>query len=632
MVDGLGWELLREHPAAAPFLSELAIAGRALTAGFPATTVTSLTSLGTGLPPGEHGMLGYQVAVPGAGRLLNGLRWDERVDPLSWQPSPSIYQQAEAAGVAAYRVAAKALEKTGFSAAAMRGASYRAADTLGALVAQAAAALAGSDHCLVTVYHADLDSTGHAFGSQSEAWFYQLAHVDKLAEQLAGALPPGTTMYITADHGMVDSAPEEKIDVDELPVLRDGVALLGGEPRARHVYAEPGAAADVLIGLAGDAGRAGLGGNPGRGYRGGLVRPGRSALRRADRRRGGGAGRLVGHRGQQGGTAGVLTDRHARLADARGSVRPAAQRVQPLTPVVARIVIHRCAWKNSRAGDSSSTDSPGLSTGRTWQCGSIPVCNPRRAGGRETVADSLTDVTALAAALAGPRPPVLLDVRWRLTGPPGIDSYRAGHLPGARFVDLDRDLAAPPGAGAGIRCPPAGQFQDAMRRAGVRDGWPVVVYDEADSTAAARAWWLLRYFGHDRVRVLDGGYQAWLAAGQPVEAGPGSGDPAGGAAGAFTARPGQLPLLDAAAAAALARDSVLLDARAAERYQGAVEPVDPVAGHIPGAVSAPTTANVTRPGSSSTRPRCAPGSRPWASRIRARPRVRRRPACTAARG
>jgi thiosulfate/3-mercaptopyruvate sulfurtransferase len=225
----------------------------------------------------------------------------------------------------------------------------------------------------------------------------------------------------------------------------------------------------------------------------------------------------------------------------------------------------------------------------------IPVRYPRRAGGKETVADSLTDVTTLAAALAGPRAPVLLDVRWRLTGPPGIGSYQAGHLPGARFVDLDHDLAGPPGPGGRHPLPAAGQFQDAMRRAGVRDGWPVVLYDEADSTAAARAWWLLRYFGHDQVRVLDGGYQAWLAAGQPVEAGPGPG-PAPAAADAFTARPGHLPLLTAATAAALARDGVLLDARAAERYQGAVEPVDPVAGHIPGAVSAPTTANVTAAG------------------------------------
>ncbi|HUY46530.1 MAG TPA: alkaline phosphatase family protein [Streptosporangiaceae bacterium] len=246
IVDGLGWELLRDHPAAAPFLSELTMTGRALTAGFPATTVTSLSSLSTGLPPGGHGMLGYQVAIPGAGRLLNGLRWNEAVDPVSWQPSPTIYQRAIAADVAAYRVAARGLEKTGFSTAAMRGASYRAADSLGALVAQAAEALAESDRGLVTVYHAELDGTGHAFGSQSEAWLYQLAHMDKLAEQLAGALPAGTTMHVTADHGMVDAATDDKIDVDEIPALRDGVALLGGEPRARHVYAVPGAADDVL--------------------------------------------------------------------------------------------------------------------------------------------------------------------------------------------------------------------------------------------------------------------------------------------------------------------------------------------------------------------------------------------------
>ncbi len=230
----------------------------------------------------------------------------------------------------------------------------------------------------------------------------------------------------------------------------------------------------------------------------------------------------------------------------------------------------------------------------------IPVRYPRRAGGKEIVADSLTDVTALAQDLAGPRPPVLLDVRWRLTEPPGIDSYRAGHLPGARFVDQDRELAGPPGPGGRHPMPEAGQFEAAMRRAGVRDGWPVVVYDEADSTAAARAWWLLRYFGHDQARVLDGGYRAWAAAGQPVETGPGPGGaPDGGVAGAadgFTARPGGRPLLDAAAAAALARDSVLLDARSAERYRGEVEPVDPVAGHIPGAISAPTTANVTPDG------------------------------------
>jgi hypothetical protein len=246
IVDGLGWELLRAHQAAAPFLSELTFTGRALTAGFPATTVTSLSSLGTGLPPGRHGMLGYQVAVPGQDRLLNGLRWDEQIDPVDWQPAPTIYQRAAAADIAAFRVAARGLEKTGFSLASMRGATYRPADSMGALVAQASWALADSDRALVTVYHPDLDGTGHVFGSQSEAWSYQLAHVDKMAEQLASSLPSGTVLYVTAEHGMVDAAPDDKIDVDLVPGLRDGVALLGGEPRARHVYAGPGAARDVL--------------------------------------------------------------------------------------------------------------------------------------------------------------------------------------------------------------------------------------------------------------------------------------------------------------------------------------------------------------------------------------------------
>lgn len=205
--------------------------------------------------------------------------------------------------------------------------------------------------------------------------------------------------------------------------------------------------------------------------------------------------------------------------------------------------------------------------------------------------DSLTDAGSLASALAGPQPPVLLDVRWRLAGPPGIDSYRAGHLPGAQFVDLDRDLAAPPGPGGRHPLPAVADFQAAMRRAGVRAGRPVVLYDDGDSTAAARGWWLLRYFGHDQVRVLDGGYRAWLAAGQPAEQQTAAARP-----GDFTARPGHLPLLDAAGAARLARDGLLLDARAAERYRGEVEPADPVAGHIPGAVSAPTAANVAPDG------------------------------------
>jgi hypothetical protein len=246
VVDGLGWELLRDHPAAAPFLSELATTGRPLTAGFPATTVTSLASLGTGRPPGQHGMLGYQVAVPGQRKLLNALRWDRKVDPVAWQPGSTIFERAVKAGIAAFRVAPGAFRGTGLSVAAMRGADYRVADTLGALVAQSAVAVKESDRSLVMTYYGELDSTGHSCGCTSDAWRYQLGHIDKLAEQLASALPQGTVLHVTADHGMVDVSPQDRIDVDALPDLREGVALLGGEPRARHVYAQPGAAADVL--------------------------------------------------------------------------------------------------------------------------------------------------------------------------------------------------------------------------------------------------------------------------------------------------------------------------------------------------------------------------------------------------
>ncbi len=199
----------------------------------------------------------------------------------------------------------------------------------------------------------------------------------------------------------------------------------------------------------------------------------------------------------------------------------------------------------------------------------------------------------LARALSQGSPPSLLDVRWKLGGPPGKETYAEGHLPGAVFTDLDDDLAAPAGAGGRHPLPDADAFTAAMRRLGVRGDRPVIVYDDADSMAAARAWWLLRYFGHPSVRVLDGGFRAWAADGLPVERGELAEAPE---YGSFIAEPGHLPLLDAAGAMALAGAGVLLDARAAERYRGEVEPVDPVAGHIPGAVSAPTAGNVNPDG------------------------------------
>jgi hypothetical protein len=241
VVDGLGLEQLRGHQAAAPFLAELAFNSRPLTAGFPSTTVTSFGSLGTGLTPGTHGLLGYQVAVPGEGKLLNGLRWSHEVDPVAWQPQPTIYERAVAAGLSAVHVAPGAFRNSGLTKAALRGADYHRADSLGALAALTADALAASERVFVSAYHGDLDSTGHGYGVSSPAWVNQLAHVDKLAEQIAANLPYGAMLYVTADHGMVNVGPEDRIDADaDGSPLRDGVALLGGEPRAswREVLGE----------------------------------------------------------------------------------------------------------------------------------------------------------------------------------------------------------------------------------------------------------------------------------------------------------------------------------------------------------------------------------------------------------
>ncbi|MFE2846817.1 sulfurtransferase [Streptomyces scopuliridis] len=194
----------------------------------------------------------------------------------------------------------------------------------------------------------------------------------------------------------------------------------------------------------------------------------------------------------------------------------------------------------------------------------------------------------LACESAGPRPPVLLDARWQLGGPPGRAQYEAGHLPGAVHVDLDQELAGPPGAAGRHPLPDVAAFGAVMRRAGVSQDRPVVVYDGGQSWAAARAWWLLRWTGHPDVRVLDGGLAGWTGPVTTEIPAPEEGD--------FTPAPGALPLLDADAAAALAREGLLLDARAAERYRGDVEPIDRVGGHIPGALSAPTAENVAENG------------------------------------
>ena len=189
-------------------------------------------------------------------------------------------------------------------------------------------------------------------------------------------------------------------------------------------------------------------------------------------------------------------------------------------------------------------------------------------------------------------PPSVLDVRYDVTAGPQPEAYERGHIPGAVFIDLDHDLASAPGAGGRHPLPTAQRFMSAMRAAGVDGNRPVVVYDDSAGLMAARAWWLLRYFGHSDVTLLDGGLASWTAAGGPLCTGPN----AVPTRGTFTAHPGGMPILDAPRAAALATAGVLLDARAPERFRGEIEPLDPVAGHIPGARNHSTRDNVTDAG------------------------------------
>jgi thiosulfate/3-mercaptopyruvate sulfurtransferase len=204
----------------------------------------------------------------------------------------------------------------------------------------------------------------------------------------------------------------------------------------------------------------------------------------------------------------------------------------------------------------------------------------------------LVDAKTLHVLLDRPGAPAVLDVRWALGDPDGRAHYRDGHIPGAVFADLDAELAAPPSQTGGRHpLPPASALQQGARGWGLHDGQPVVVYDATGGLAAARAWWLLRWAGVADVRILDGGLPAWIAAGLPTQLGeivPVAGD--------VCLPGGQLPVIDADAAARLARDGVLLDARAPERYRGETEPVDRRAGHVPGAINAPAAANLTADG------------------------------------
>jgi hypothetical protein len=253
LVDGLGAELLRRHADAAPFLTSLR--SRPLTSGFPATTVTSLASLGTGLPPGEHGLPGYTSWVEEADATVGWLGWSPvgrrddlrgQLVPEHVQPRPTAFERAVDAGIDVTVAAPASFEGSGLTRAVLRGGSYRGSVTPGDAVATAAAASRAAARTLVYCYTPDLDLTGHVRGVDSEAWRDQLRLVDAFADQLAARLPAGTVLHVTADHGMVDVDDEARIDGDTVPALVEGVRALAGEPRARHVHAVPGAEADVL--------------------------------------------------------------------------------------------------------------------------------------------------------------------------------------------------------------------------------------------------------------------------------------------------------------------------------------------------------------------------------------------------
>lgn len=253
VVDGLGWTGLRKHADAAPFLSSLA--GRSLTAGFPSTTVTSLASLGTGLPPGEHGLAGYTSYVASVGSVVNWLAWrsiGDNVDlrdvvvPEELQPRSTIWERADAAGISTTVCTFDNFAGTGLTRAVLRGGRWGGTYAEGDAVARAVEAASLGNRSLVYVYVSALDLVGHMRGPDTEAWRAQLGIVDRITERLVTGMEPGVNVFVTADHGMVQVEDDAKVDYDSTPALQAGVIALAGEPRMRHVHVRPGAVADVL--------------------------------------------------------------------------------------------------------------------------------------------------------------------------------------------------------------------------------------------------------------------------------------------------------------------------------------------------------------------------------------------------
>ncbi|MCG5445124.1 alkaline phosphatase family protein [Micromonospora sp. NIE79] len=247
LVDGLGWYQL---PTAAPYAPTVAglaaTVARPLIAGFPSTTPTSLVSLGTGVAPGAHGVLGFTVRVPGTDRVLTHTDWAADPSPLRWQPVPTQLERARAAGVTTSVVSRPEFGGSGLTVAANRGGDFRGAAGGDAVATAMLTALAaGAGPTLVSGYHADLDRHGHLSGVDSAPWRAAAAEVDALVARLVDGLPPDAALLVTADHGQLDIPAAHRFDLDTDPRLRTGVRLVAGEARVRYLHVEPGAVDDV---------------------------------------------------------------------------------------------------------------------------------------------------------------------------------------------------------------------------------------------------------------------------------------------------------------------------------------------------------------------------------------------------
>jgi hypothetical protein len=243
LIDGLGWNALTAHAALAPGLVSTHHDSCAISTVFPSTTPAGLGTLGTGMLPGAHGMVGASFWLPEAGEILTPLHWNDGVTPLAVQPEATVFERAARHGVEVTTVAPGAYSDSGLTRAVLRGGTYEAADSLAARVEHAHRLVRSDSRTLTYVYWPDLDRTGHARGVGSPEWQADLIQVDRLIQQISEALPSGAVAIVTADHGMVNC--DERISIDDDPMLSSGVERIAGEPRMRHVYVREGAQADV---------------------------------------------------------------------------------------------------------------------------------------------------------------------------------------------------------------------------------------------------------------------------------------------------------------------------------------------------------------------------------------------------